>query len=268
MTELYSVTKGEGVPVLFLHGFPLDHRSLLIFDSVFAADGCWKRIYLDLPGMGQSRDMPDVDGAETVLHAIKQFVDETIGDSAFVLVGYSFGAMLARAIATEYSRQVIGMFLLCPEIIVDMGKRALPKATVLCEDKAFMKTISTGDRRAYQHTAVIRNEQNWKLFEQHILPGLQSFNPEAVKQIDSNGSISLQSSDMSSDVPTLILTARQDNMVGYEDALTILSLYPRSTFAIIDAAGHTLHLDQQELVVSMASEWATRVRYTYPEKFI
>ena len=38
--------------------------------------------------------------------------------------------------------------------------------------------------------------------------------------------------------PTLIVAARQDMVVGYRDAWTILESYPRATFAVVDRADH------------------------------
>ena len=61
------------------------------------------------------------------------------------------------------------------------------------------------------------------------------------------------------DKPTLILLGRQDNCVGYKDAWNILENFPRATFAVLDRAGHSLQIEQEELFNSLINEWLVRV---------
>ena len=59
--------------------------------------------------------------------------------------------------------------------------------------------------------------------------------------------------------PTLILTGRQDAIVGYQDALSILENYPRGTFTILDRAGHALEVDQEKIFHCLTNEWLDSV---------
>ena len=59
--QAYAVTEGDGLPVVFVHGMGVDHRSLMLLDEAFlcpesgaAATRLLKRIYLDLPGFGRT----------------------------------------------------------------------------------------------------------------------------------------------------------------------------------------------------------------------
>lgn len=46
---------GEGRPVLMLHGVPADHRLMHHhLESIFEGRSGWRRLYVDLPGMGQT----------------------------------------------------------------------------------------------------------------------------------------------------------------------------------------------------------------------
>jgi len=45
---------------------------------------------------------------------------------------------------------------------------------------------------------------------------------------------------------TVILTGKQDSIVGYADVFPILKRYPRATFIILDGAGHNLQIEQEE----------------------
>jgi pimeloyl-ACP methyl ester carboxylesterase len=59
--------------------------------------------------------------------------------------------------------------------------------------------------------------------------------------------------------PTLILTGRQDDAVGYLDQWRLLPHYPRATFAVLDVAGHNLQIEQPELFTALMLEWLDRV---------
>jgi pimeloyl-ACP methyl ester carboxylesterase len=59
--------------------------------------------------------------------------------------------------------------------------------------------------------------------------------------------------------PTLIVTGRQDSVIGYRDAWGILENYPRGTFAVLDRAGHLLGVEQEDLFHALAGEWLDRV---------
>ncbi|MNC56763.1 hypothetical protein D3C75_1063830 [compost metagenome] len=48
-------------------------------------------------------------------------------------------------------------------------------------------------------------------------------------------------------------------MTGYKDVWKLLDLYPHATFAVLDRAGHNLHLEQEEQFKVLAKEWLMRV---------
>jgi pimeloyl-ACP methyl ester carboxylesterase len=55
ITFNYKV-RGEGRPLLALHGMPLDHRSMVAaIEPLFRRRKGWRRIYPDLPWMGRTK---------------------------------------------------------------------------------------------------------------------------------------------------------------------------------------------------------------------
>ena len=58
--QMYYETVGEGVPVLMLHGYYVDHHIMTgCLEPVLEQAECagYKRIYLDLPGMGKTKSV-------------------------------------------------------------------------------------------------------------------------------------------------------------------------------------------------------------------
>ena len=116
----------------------------------------------------------------------------------------------------------------------------------------------------------VRNEQRLQQLSEVInmfdeAPGDIEFREEMRSEL-SRYSLSFDVDDLSAPYqrPTLIVTARQDNVVGYEDAWAILGAYPRATFAVLDRTGHLLE-DQDDNLAQLIQEWLVRV-YKFRQK--
>jgi len=59
--------------------------------------------------------------------------------------------------------------------------------------------------------------------------------------------------------PTLIVTGRQDAIVGYRDAERLADTLPQATFAVLDNAGHHAHVERETRVAALLSDWLRRV---------
>lgn len=61
--------------------------------------------------------------------------------------------------------------------------------------------------------------------------------------------------------PTLVITGRQDHVVGWQDQLELVrEHYPATTFAALQGAGHNVHLDCPETSAALVRQWAADLR--------
>ncbi len=253
---MYSVVRGDGTLLLFLHGFCVDHRIFLPLDPVFEAQDRWRRVYVDLPGMGQTPAGSDIDSSDAVGDAVVSFIRENFADEPFAVVGNSFGGMLAHRVVADFGDQVMGLALLCPAIIADHALRDVPDFVVLEEEAGLIESLDPADAAEYAPMAVIRTTENWERFRTAVLPGLRDFDPDATARISARYALSAALEAVPFDGPTTIITGRQDQVVGYSDAFRMLEHYPRTTFTVLDRAGHNAHLDQPELVAALLDNWS------------
>ena len=70
-------------------------------EPVFLRKTGYKRIYLDLPGMGKSKCAIEYATADKTLLILKQFVKSMLHEN-FLIVGESYGGYLARGILSGY----------------------------------------------------------------------------------------------------------------------------------------------------------------------
>ena len=100
--------RGDGLPVMLLHGFTEDRR---IWDALLTGmENKFRWILPDLPGSGQSTGNP-------ILISLKDFAEiipailENENLPAVVLIGHSMGGYISLAFAEKYPDKMIGLGL-------------------------------------------------------------------------------------------------------------------------------------------------------------
>lgn len=260
--QLHFVEHGEGVPVLALHGWTPDHRLMSgCLEPVFAGRRGYRRLYPDLPGMGRSVASGDIASSDDVLAAVQDFVDETIGEAPFLLVGESYGGYLARGLARSRPEQVLGLALICPiGIAVEHADRTRPEHQVLRPDPELIGSLEPRVAEEFTDIAVVESPETLRRFQDEIMSGLDLADRTAMARIRQRWVLTTDpESGPAYQRPTLILTGRQDSSVGYVDQFALLPHYPRASFAVLDVAGHNLQFEQPELFDALVREWLDRV---------
>ena len=248
---MFHVTRGSGTPLLLVHGFCVDHRLLLALDGVVGAHGGWRRIYVDLPGMGRSEAGPEIDSSDAVADAVVAFVRQELGDEPFAVLGSSYGGMIARHLVSAFPDQVLGLALLAPLVETDPADRDVPERVVLVEDPALLSSLDPDDAREYADMAVVQSPEGWALFREHALPGLRAYRPEVIERLRARYALSAEPETRPFERPTLLVTGRQDHVVDRH--------YPHATTAVLDRAGHNVHLDQPALTAALVDDWLSRM---------
>jgi pimeloyl-ACP methyl ester carboxylesterase len=240
----------------------VDHRLLLDVDEAFAGSSGFERIYVDLPGAGRT---PPLGGAGSFPELLDWFdlaVDDLVGRAPFAAVANSMGALLARDAVARRPGQCLGLALLAPVIDPVRSRRTLPAPRVVFEDPELMRSLAAADAKAYAEMAVVRSRESWERYRRSVLPGIRSADAEAGERLESGYEpSSLRPADWERfDRPVLIVTGRQDAVVGFEDQFAFARRLPRATFAALDRAGHNVQIDQPAAVRALLREWGGRVR--------
>jgi len=100
-SPLHARIIGAGPPVLFVHGLGASGR---YWGSGFDALADSHRLaFVDLSGFGRSRSVPGPYGIDGQVRHLRRFVDEKLPAPPLVLVGHSFGAVVAFAAAARWT---------------------------------------------------------------------------------------------------------------------------------------------------------------------
>ncbi len=257
---IYYKEMGEGFPIVMLHGWSLDHQVMFhAMEPLFEKRSGWKRIYIDLPGMGQSKSHPSIKNSDDILEAVVRLLDEIIPGQPFVVCGNSYGGYIARGIVRLRQDQVHGLLLMAPMTIPEFDEREVPKQSVLKRDSNLISELSTEDAEAFCAMGVVQGKTEWERFRNEILLPSKQTNYEFTNEIRQNGYDFTFDISTELEHPTLIITGRQDNVVGYNDAWRLIEDYPRATFAVLDMAGHNLQIEQTDVFNALVLNWLDRL---------
>ncbi|KAJ5512619.1 hypothetical protein N7463_002171 [Penicillium fimorum] len=258
---------GEGLPVLIIHGWQMEGRvEELDFEPIFSKIPGFRRIYVDLPGMGRTPASNVKDMDEIYLRLV-QFIDSRLGRSRFLLVGSSCGGYLARAIAQKYIEQVDGLLLRVPLIEPKDSMRDVDDFKPLVTNEQLMSNISAEDRTILGNVLIQTPAYIKALkarYEKIILPADKAADNKVLDPIRADPhryqlSFSLDNENAKFFAPTLVVCGRQDESVGYRDSLRLLELYPRSTYVILDRGTHGLPIDETSVFEALVRDWIFRI---------
>ena len=257
-------TRGEGMPVLMIHGFGIDRNVMIgCMEPVFKNRSGWKRIYFDLPGMGRTPAPHWLNNADQMLEAVLAFVNKVVDCDSFLVAGESYGAYLTRAIVKLIPERLKGVLLICPVIIADRKRRDLPRRTIFVKDKSFLAGIEqTEYKNLFERVLVVQDLKRWNRFKQDIIPGMRTKDRAFLAQFQKHGyslSFDVDQLEHPFDRSSLIFSGRQDTSVGFSDSLKLVENFPRGTFAILDRAGHGLEVEQETVFNCLVNEWLNRV---------
>lgn len=272
--ELAVEYHGEGFPILFVHGWGISGAAEAAdFEYVFAKTSGYRRVYIDLPGVGAT-PAGNIQNLDDVYEAARAFVTKHLHPSPFLLVGTSCGAYLARTLAYEFANSVQGLLLRVPLVVPENSKRQVDPFQPVIEDRDLLGSYKNLPYQEVpvQTTAYVETLQ--RKWGDAIVPALQAADEKTLDMIRTDTARyrlnkPMHSSEEPFAHPALILTGRQDNVVGYRDAWRLMGSYPRASFAALDRGDHLFPVDELQLFEALVVDWLRRVEETQahvPEK--
>ncbi|HEY7021913.1 MAG TPA: alpha/beta hydrolase [Ktedonobacterales bacterium] len=253
--------RGEGRPILMLHGMPTDHRQIMYeMEPLFAQRSGWRRLYLDLPGMGQTPGADSISSQDDMLEVALAFLDALALGERFVVAGLSYGGYLARGVVYRRRTQLDGVLLGAPAVHPNRATRRLPPHQVLVQDPTMVAALMP-DEQLVTQVAVVQSPEYLDHFRAAIKPGILVADNSFLERFDAQPAFSFPMDDLPEPcpAPTLIVTGRQDSICGYQDAMDLLESFTRGTLVVLDRAGHGLATEQKALYDVLVGEWLDRV---------
>ncbi|WEV42624.1 alpha/beta hydrolase [Bifidobacterium sp. ESL0682] len=258
--EAYTVVRGEGLPIIIAHGMGVDHRSLIMLDDAFPQGT--QRIYIDLPGYGQTPALPGIGGLPELAEWLMNAVNELVGSNKrFALLGNSMGGALARDVLSREPKRVAGLALIATVVDPVMSHRHLAEHVISNANPDLTHNLPQDKVIDFVTMGVNQSFDAWRRYQRYILPGTKLCDRDANAKLSQrywlDGDPEQRLGTYTG--PTLIITGKEDQVVGHEDQKALLPHYPNAVYKVIDPAGHNIHIDQPEAVKTLLAEWSNKL---------
>ena len=253
--------RGEGTPILLVHGWSADRRYMLAdLEPIFEGLPGWRRIYLDLPGHGATPAPGWLCTQDQMLSILLGFIDAVLPER-FAVAGNSYGGHFALALVRSIPQRLLGAGLLVPWIPEPDGTSDTPPPVTLRADPSIFGVLAPD--KAWIPSALVMHER--RMLEElraHDLPAYRVADWTFLDRLEAN---QLFTGDAGRpgpafEGPSLILTGRQDSTVGYRGAWGLVEELPRATYAVLDMAGHHLgRIERPALFRALVGDWLERM---------
>jgi pimeloyl-ACP methyl ester carboxylesterase len=240
--ELEVLRRGEGMPVLLLHGMETVHPKAPFLDLL----GRHAEIIApSLPGFGNTNRPPDFDTIYDLVHLCRAVIDELPHDE-IALMGFSFGGWLAAEVAVGRPRRLKKLVLVDPVGIKLGDRESRDILDVFNVNPAEVRRLSwhdpakAPDYDAMSDAELVIHARNWEslcLYAWHPY----MYNPQLKNWL---GRIA---------APTLMLWGASDRVVTPDYGRAYAGLIPCARFELIEAAGHHPEIEQPERFVEQVA---------------
>lgn len=243
--SLYYEEKGTGLPVIFLHGYPLNH---LIWQPVInGLEDSARLILPDLRGHGKSPVPEGVYSMDLIARDVVRLMDDLKIDKA-ILIGHSMGGYASLAFAKTYPDRLAGLGLVATQARSDTPEKMKGRMDSIQQVK------SVG-------TSPIVESMIQKLTSRADLHDILRAIMSSSKPKGIIGALLgiAEREDLTSwleniVVPVVIIAGKSDMIVPVERAEEMTALIPNSWLVMINEAGHMPMMEAPERVVAACLE--------------
>lgn len=251
--ELAVDVRGEGVPVLFVHGFPFDRT---MWRHQIAALARCRRVAPDLRGVGGSTAPPDG-------HSLARYADDLIavldalGVGQAVVCGLSMGGYIAFELLRRHANRVKALALVDtkPEADSAEAKRGRDELVAVAQREGpgavverLLPNLLARDAQSEVVTQVREMAGRWSV------PGLVGALRVLRDRPDSTDTLRQVR------VPTLVLVGGEDRIAPPDTGRAMAALIPGAQFHLVPGAGHLAPLEQPLVTSRLLADFLDSVR--------
>jgi pimeloyl-ACP methyl ester carboxylesterase len=263
----YDDSGGLGIPLVLLHGFPLDRT---IWDEQLPALAGTRVIRVDLRGCGESEASDGPALMEALAGDIAGVLDALHVERA-IIAGHSIGGYVALAFFRMYEERVAGLALVASHVAEDASRNAsadpAQRELAAGRDDLAARLERDGTMGAavesylprYFAPAVYRERTELVERARTIM---QRQNARGCAQLVRGMKERLDSHDLLEDirVPALVIAGAEDAYLRAETLREIAGAIASAEFVQLDGVGHLPMLESPAETANALATFAQRVR--------
>lgn len=243
---------GVGLPVIFLHAFPLNRNMWNGELTTLLGQERYRLVALDWRGFGESDIVNEVSTMEMFADDVAGLMD-ALGMQDAVLCGLSMGGYATFAFLRKYPRRVRGLILADTRPGADtaearanrenVARIAEMQGTGVIADMQVPRLLSAYTRQQYPEV------------EARVRQLINAATPQGIVAASRGMAQRADSTDVLATItcPTLVIVGEQDELTPPSVAQDYAAQIPGAQFASIALAGHLSNLEQPEAFLQAVS---------------
>ncbi len=232
----YAERRGEGTPILLIHGFGGDLDNWLFNIDALAEQA---PVYaLDLPGHGQSVKAVSDPGLDMMVVTVVDFLDHLKIDKAH-LVGHSMGGLISGKAAVDHPSRVASLTLICSAGLGDEINADYIEGFV---SSANRKDLKPPLLNLFADSSLVSRSMVMDLLKYKRLDGVQEFLEGLKGNLFDGGSQAVSIADTlgQMETPKQVIWGEADAVIPKTHADAVNG----AAVTIIAAAGHMVQMEQ------------------------
>ncbi len=238
-------TAGNGVPLVFLHAFPLSRKMWDAHKANFSKN--FQFISVDFPGFNQSAHAEDTLHMDAMADELNRTLDAHGVKDKIVLCGVSMGGYAAFRFLAKYPQRLRALALVATKATPDPDATKAKRAeNIALIEQDGLKPFA--ERMIQSLLGKTVQEKNQPVVEQ-VRSWILEADPKAViaalrglaARPDSSGLLA------NINVPTFVLSGEEDTVIPTADMKAMAGQIKKVDFQSLPACGHLLPIEQPAL---------------------
>lgn len=255
-TQIAYSDHGIGLPVMFLHAFPLNRT---MWDGEIAGllnEQRYRLVSLDWRGFGES-DAPssgEISTMDTLARDVVALMDH-LGIEQAVLCGLSMGGYVVFACLRHYAPRIAGLILADTRPAADPPGRQASREEVarIAETQGSAAIADLQLPRLISDYTRQRNPQ----VETHVRQMINSATQSGIAAASRGMARRADSTDLLTGItcPTLVITGQDDALIPLSEAQEYAECISGAQCVVIPNAGHLSNLEQPDVFLAAVSNF-------------
>jgi len=252
--HLSVADSGMGLPLVFLHGFPLSRG--VWQKQIDAFRSTYRVIAPDLRGFGNSETQPGPTTMAQYAEDVSTLLLQQLTTGPVVLVGHSMGGYVALAFARQFPEMLRGLVLVSTKAGADTAEAAAGRRAMAERVKAEGAQVVI-DAMAPKMLAA--GKEDARMVEQ-ARGFMASSKPEgvigALLGMAERPDATAQLAEIA--VPTLVITGADDTVIPPEESEKLAQAIRGAQLKVIPQAGHLVAFEKPDEFNRILKKWLSQ----------